>query len=341
MDSKQLNNVIEDADDVYDNVDDVTRGVALDLTGLDMADFTTARKPVSKLCRAGRFEGLPPKCPADPMYVYPLTSVDVHTEDHQATANSIVQFIEEMFEDSDVTVKQEKFKLAMDVYDVWGQMASVCILMFFLSEQEMRICFRCDQGSRDVFLDVFEKCRAHLLGEATPSTSAELLGNMPPLDMEGVDMPTVDELQFEVDMCEDANESIRCEGLSVLADCGDVGVQAVLYRRGLMSALLADDSTCTVLAACRLLASSTSDDTTTVTMLSEEEVVPALIEALINSEPLSAKANKLAEAIVEIVRLSSDLVAQCDINSVADACDIFASDARVSRSLDQCLSLCA
>ncbi|KAF4739222.1 hypothetical protein FOZ63_006553, partial [Perkinsus olseni] len=302
-----------------------------------LPNFGTA-KPISKICRSGRFEGLPPRCPADPMYIYPVTSVDVYTQDHELTANSVVEFLEDVIEDCDITVKQDKFKLAMDVYDAWGQMASVCVLMFFLSEEEMRFCFRCDQGSRDVFLDVYERCRAHLMGEATPSTSAELLDSMPPLDMEGVDMPTVEDLSFEVDMVEDTNESVKCEALSVLCDCGDVGAQAVLSRKGVMSKVLADEATCVVIAACRLLGQCESNEVT-IKLLIDEEVAPSLLEGLLAAEPLSAKANKLADALVEVLRLSGDLVAQCDIHSLADASDIFVADNRVCRSLDQCLGI--
>ncbi|KAF4726325.1 hypothetical protein FOZ63_000209 [Perkinsus olseni] len=163
------------------------------------------------------------------------------------------------------------------------------------------------------------------MGEATPSTTAELLDSMPPLDMEGVDTPTVEELAFEVDMVEDTNESVKCEALSVLCDCGDV---------------IADEATCVVIAACRLLGHCESNGVT-IKLLIDEEVAPSLLEGLLAAEPLSAKANKLADALVEVLRLSGDLVAQCDIHSLADASDIFVADNRVCRALDQCLDMCA
>ncbi|EER12454.1 hypothetical protein Pmar_PMAR001251 [Perkinsus marinus ATCC 50983] len=341
MDPHSLQNVSEDDDADFENPEDVTRGVALDCSALDMIALPNLGKSLSKVCRSGRLEGLPPRCPTDPMYIYPITSVDVYTQDHQCTANSVVGFLEDVLEDCDITVKQEKFKLALNVYDTFGKTASVCVLMFFLSEEQMRFCFRCDSGSREVFLDVYEKCRSFLMGEATPSTTADLLERMPSLDMDDVELPTVEELSFEVDMVEDYNDSIKCEGLSVLSDCGDVGAQAVLNRAGLMSKVLVDESTCVVLAACKLLTNCESYNDVTVNLLINEEVVPAIVEALLAAEPLSTKANKLADTLVTVLRVSGDLVSQCDIHCLADASDIFVADVRVSRSLDQCLMMCA
>ncbi|EEQ99619.1 hypothetical protein Pmar_PMAR010881 [Perkinsus marinus ATCC 50983] len=344
MDINPLQNVVEKDEDIsFENSEDVTRGVALDLSALDMSSLPRlGGKSSPKICRCGRFEGFPPRCPTDSMYIFPITSVDVSTQDHQLTANSAVEFLEDTFEDCDITVKQDKFKLALNVYDTWGQKASVCVRMFYLSESQMRFSFRCDSGSRDVFLDVYARCSAHLMGDATPSTQAELLDKIPSLDMTDVHLPppTVEELGFEVDMVEDYNESIKCEALSVLCGCGDVGLQAVLRRTGVMSQLLLDESTCVAIAACRLLSNCEKRNDVTVELMMTEEVVAALLEGLLAAEPMSAKANKLAATLGKVLRMSNDLVSQCDIHSLADAANMFVADVRVAQSLDQSLAMC-
>ncbi|KAF4669397.1 hypothetical protein FOL47_002557 [Perkinsus chesapeaki] len=310
--------------DPYGDVADVTRGVALDmdiLTAPGLLPASSGGKSVG-LVQQARCTGPAPEAPEDPMYVYPPTTINVTSSDSCEVANDLIEFFEQKLDLCDFEFDKDHFHLSSDVYDKNGDKTTVMVYFFRVGPDHVRVCFRCQGGSRKLFNEVYRKATQHLAAEGELGVPDEI-----PAAPESEEV-SEEELSPVVDMLDEASPRIRAEGAGALASgCGCVASRAVLlHRDGMISSLVKDPCVAVVIGVCQILMNADLTDDFTVTMLSEQEVVPALLEALEQCTAVPGKDNTrarvLTSALKYLVSSSTDLAQQCDVNALGDALNI-------------------
>ncbi|KAF4686040.1 hypothetical protein FOZ60_005738 [Perkinsus olseni] len=333
--------------DMYGEVGEVTRGVALDmdiLTAPGLLPSTSGKQQPTSLPLAEahqtRCTGPAPEAPEDPMYVYPATTINVTSSDSCEVANDLIEFFEQKLDLCDFEFDKDHFHLSSDVYDKNGDKTTVMVYFFRVGQDHVRICFRCQGGSRKLFNEVYRRATEHLSSEGELGKPTEI-----PEAPESDDV-TEEALSPVVEMLDEPSPRIRAEGAGALASgCGCVASRAVLlHRDGMLSSLVKDPCVAVVIGVCQILMNAELSDDFTVTMLSEQEVVPAVMEAIAGCTEVPGKDNTrarvLTSALKYLVSNSPELARQCDVNVLGDALNVVGRDKICSTNLDEVFKYC-